>query len=87
MRRRGIWGRWVFGKGLAVFSFSRPTGAAYLLGVVLMQSVYSERGGVAGPAVAASETDHLECRRLAFRECYRETLTLREEGGEDKAVG
>lgn len=28
--------------------------------------------------MAASETDHLECRRLAFRECNRETLTLRE---------
>lgn len=27
---------WVFGKGLAVFGFSRPTGATYLLGVVLM---------------------------------------------------
>lgn len=49
-------------------------------------SVYSERGGAAGAANAASETDHLECRRLAFRECNRETLTLRE-GGEDKAVG
>lgn len=41
-------------------------------------SVYSERGGAAGAAIAASETDHLECRRLAFRECNRETLTLRE---------
>lgn len=49
-------------------------------------SVYSERGGAAGAAMAASETDHLECRRLAFRECNRETLTLRE-GGEERAAG
>lgn len=35
----GRGGGWVFGKGLRVFSFSRPTGAAYLLGVVLMQCV------------------------------------------------
>ena len=41
-------------------------------------SVYSERGGATGAAMAASETDHLECRRLAFGECNRETVTLRE---------
>ena len=39
MKRRGGQGGWVFGKGLAVFGFSRPTGAAYLLGVVLMHCV------------------------------------------------
>lgn len=44
---------------------------------------------MAGVASAASETDHLECRRLAFRECYRETLTLWEgvkveQGGDGK---
>lgn len=44
-------------------------------------SVYSERGGVAGAAMAASETDHLECRRSAFRECNRETLTPEGGGG------
>lgn len=43
-------------------------------------SVYSEQGSAAGAASAASETDHLECLRLAFRECNRETLTLREGG-------
>lgn len=42
-------------------------------------SVYSAWGGAAGVASAASETDHLECRRLALGECYRETLTLWEE--------
>lgn len=39
---------------------------------------------MAGAASTASETDHLECRRLAFRECYRETLILWE-GGEGRA--
>lgn len=77
-----------FGKGFGVFSFSRLTGAAYLLGVVLMHCVlvYSGQGGTVGAASAASETDHLECRRLALRECKRETLTPRG-GDEDKMAG
>lgn len=55
----GRGGSWVFGKGFMVFRFSSPTGAAYLLGVVLMHCVgYSGRGSAAS---AASETDHLEC--------------------------
>lgn len=64
-----------FGKRFRVFSFSRPTGAAYLLGGVLMHCVlvYSGQGGTVGAASAASETDHLECHRLALRECNRET--------------
>lgn len=44
-------------------------------------AVYSEPGGVAGlvgvgGGVRASETEHLLCSRLAFRESDRETLTL-----------
>lgn len=41
-------------------------------------SVYSDQCGVAGAARAASETDHLECPRSAFRDGNRETLTPRE---------
>lgn len=38
----GYMGGWVFGKGLAVFGFRRPTGATYLLGVVLMRCWLTE---------------------------------------------